>query len=590
LNAYVTTICHHARAVLSTTSALLPRGLSTGVLSTGVLFLATLFVLAAGAQDAPPGDTGETPGTTFFDSLDLTVVNVEVFVTDKAGRPIRDLDIDDFEIYEDGRQVKVTNFYAVSEGRPRTVVPLDTLEATAPGPVGSLPLVTVPEEQRLSLIVYVDNLFLRPFNRNNVLRQARGFLRRVLRGGDRAMVVSFDRGLHLRLPFTTDASLVEATLLELEELTGWGVQAQTERRNVIRRLDQVRDAFEAEGHVESYANARFFEVRQSIKALETQVKALAGLPGRKAILYISDGFPMTTAEDLYYLLDLRYPDRTGGQLAASRFRARRMIRTLTYEANAQRVTFYTIQAKGLRSQSSLSAESSSNDGSLIEIDTVYDASHEASIEMMARDTGGLAALGTNNIDGALKRVADDFGNYYSLGYVPSHSVAGRYHKLDVKVKRKGLRVRHRNGYREKHVETRLREATLAALRFGGIHNTLGIRVTSGQPRDEEGGRFLVPIEVRIPIGALALLPRQQEHRGKLQVSVAVKDEDGEVSPVTIAPLELSIPDRDIETARQQHYVYEVGLRMRKGIHNITIGVRDDLAGETSFAMGSVEVD
>ena len=298
---------------------------------------------------------------------------------------------------------------------------------------------------------------------------------------------------------------------------------------------------------------------------------------------------MTAGEDLFHLLDLRYPGRTGGQLSATRFRARRMIRSLTYEANAHRVTFYTIQAIGLRSPSSLSAESGSNDGSLIEIDTVYESSHEASIEMMARDTGGLAALGTNNIRGALERVADDFAYYYSLGYVPTRSETNRYHQLEVKVKRKGLRVRHRSGYRAKPIETRMSESTLAALRFGGARNALGIQISAGQPRDEDGGRFLVPIEVRIPIGRVALLPRAQAHEGKLRVSVAVKNDDGEVSPVTIEPLGLSIPDRDIEVARQQHYVYAFALRMRKGSHSVSIGVRDDLAGESSFTIGAVEV-
>lgn len=555
--------------------------------------------LPAGSGAAQPdGDEAESPEGTFFDSLDLTVVNVDVYVTDKAGRPIRDLTADDFEIYEDGRPVAVTNFYTVSGGSSNVAGPdaagpdagaLAPLPAPRPGPDGTLPTVSVPEDQRLSLIVYVDNLFVRPFNRNRVMREARGFLRQVLRNGDRAMVVSFDRSLHVRQPFTTDHSLIESTLLELEEVTGWAVQAQSERKDVIRRLDRSRDAFEAEGHVEGYATARFFEVRQTIQALEQQVAALAGLPGRKAILYVSDGFPMTAAEDLFHLLDLRYPGRTGGQLSASRFRARRMIRTLTYEANAHRVTFYTVQATGLRSPSSLSAESSSNDGSLIEIDTVYEGSHEASIEMMARDTGGLAALGTNNIRGALERVAEDFANYYSLGYVPSRAEAGRYHRLEVKVKRKGLRVRHRSGYRAKPVETRMTESTLAALRFGGANNTLGIQVTSGQPRDDDGGRFLVPIEVRIPIGRVALLPRAQAHQGKLRVSVAVKNDDGEVSPVTIEPLDLSIPDSDIEVARQQHYVYEFALRMRKGSHSVSIGVRDDVAGETSITIGAVEV-
>jgi len=553
----------------------------------GALIFASARARAEDPAATPAGK--DAPQEIFFDAIDLTVVNIEVYVTDKKGQPVHGLTRDDFEIYEDGRRIPVSNFYAVAAGRVQALETLRPMDVAPSGPAATLDEIEIPEQQRLTLIVYVDNLFIQPFNRNRVLRQAVGFLRSVLHGGDRAMVVSFDRALHLRQPLTADHRLVESALLDLEEQTGWGVQAQTERRDVIRRLDQVRDSFEAEGHVESYANARFFEVRQTVKALEEQVEALAGLPGRKAVLYVSDGFPMTTAEDLYYLLDLRYPDRTGGELAAARFRARRLIRNLTFDANTNRVTFYTLQAKGLTSHGSLSAESRSNDGSLIEIETVYDASHEASLEMMARDTGGLAALGTNNIDGALERVAEDFANYYSLGYVPTHDVAGRYHRVEIKVGRKGLTVRHRDGYRDKPPKERLSEATLAALRFGLGDNALGLRIVAGQPHADDDGRYLVPIEVRIPIGALALLPREQVHQGKLRVSVAVKDDDGAVSPVTVTPLDLAIPDAEIDTAREKNYVFAVELRMKRGIHRLAIGVHDDLAGETSFVGGAVDV-
>lgn len=533
------------------------------------------------------------PEEVFFDHLDLTVVNVEVYVTDKDGKPVRGLGPEDFALSEDGGPVAISNFYAVEAGKARLAAGIEPLETAADAAATALPRVenAIPGEQRLSLVVYVDNLFVRPFNRNRVLRQARGFLRRVMRGGDRAMVVSFDRALHVRQPFTVDSTLVEAALLDLEEVTGYGVQAETERADVIRRLDNVSSSFEAEGHVESYAVARFFEVRQTIDALEDMIELLAGLPGRKAIVYVSDGFPMTAGDDLYYLLDQRYPDQTGGELAAARHRARRLVRDMTYKANANRVTFYTLQAKGLRSQSSLSAASRSTGGSMIEIDSVYDSSHEAPLEMMARDTGGLAALGTNNIDGALERVAEDFENYYSLGYVASHVTAGRYHRIEVEVKRKGVSVRHRDGYRDKPLETRFSEATLASLRYGGGANDLGIELRAGDPKQEEAnkGRYLVPIEVRIPIGKLTLLPRAAEHLGKMQVSVAVRGDDGEVSPVSITPLDLTIPETDLEAARKQYYIFAVELLMRPGIHRVVIGVRDDVAGEEAFTDGAVEV-
>ena len=62
---------------------------------------------------------------------------------------------------------------------------------------------------------------------------------------------------------------------------------------------------------------------------------------------------------------------------------------------------------------------------------------------MAVETGGQAILGTNAVLPALDRVAEDLSTYYSLGYQPAHNGDGRYHKLVVKVLRKGVRVRNR---------------------------------------------------------------------------------------------------------------------------------------------------
>ena len=548
-------------------------------------------LLLCGAVTAQEPEGGERPegGQVFFDSVDLTVVNVEVFVTDKKGNRITDLTIDDFELFEDGRPVAVTNFYAVEDGRPVGGESLATIPLDDEPEIG-LPRLEIPEAQRLHMVVYVDNLFIRPFNRNRVLRQARSFLQRVVSPNDQVMVASFDRSLHVRQPFTTNPTAIETALLELEEVTGYGVRTRTERRDVIRRIRNAESTFQAEGHILSYADSVFFDVRQSVDGLKEMVDALAGLPGRKAILYVSDGVPMTAADDLFYMLDIRSGGETGGQLLANRYDARRMFRDLTSRANANRVTFYTIEAAGLRSHESLSAENNPSGGSEVDIDGVRKSNEQASIEAMARDTGGLSFFNTNNVTGALRQMEGDLRSYYSLGYAPTHARRGRYHELEVRVKRKGLRVRHREGYRDKNTETRISEGTLASLLYGEARNDLGIRLESEAPQQRHDGRYVVPLLVKIPIGSLALIPQNAFHLGRLRVSVAAIDEEGGVSPVSQTPLSLDIPDADIETARKQHYTYSAELLMRPGVHRVAIGVHDDHGGETAYVTGAIRVD
>ena len=88
------------------------------------------------------------------------------------------------------------------------------------------------------------------------------------------------------------------------------------------------------------------------------------------------------------------------------------------------------------------------------------------LESLADNTDGLAVVNTNNIDAGIRRVVDDLSSYYLLGYYSGGRLDGKYHKITVKVKRPGVDVRARHGYRaatEEEVEaSRVAAATTAA--------------------------------------------------------------------------------------------------------------------------------
>ena len=93
----------------------------------------------------------------------------------------------------------------------------------------------MPEEQRLRLIVYIDNYNLRPFNRNRVMRELRAFIGTKLQKDDQLMLVTYDRELHIRRTFTSDPSLIAAAMLDLEKISAQGVHADSDRRDVLKR-------------------------------------------------------------------------------------------------------------------------------------------------------------------------------------------------------------------------------------------------------------------------------------------------------------------------------------------------------------------
>jgi hypothetical protein len=74
-----------------------------------VLLLAASAALPQKPVSPPPPPDGVDQGL-FFETVSVNVVNVDVFVTDKAGNRVRGLTKDDFELYEDRKPVQISNF------------------------------------------------------------------------------------------------------------------------------------------------------------------------------------------------------------------------------------------------------------------------------------------------------------------------------------------------------------------------------------------------------------------------------------------------------------------------------------------------
>jgi VWFA-related protein len=563
-----------------------------------------LLAFAGGALAAPPAKPAAPAATakaddSFADIVNVGVVNVDVYVTDKQGNAVKGLTKNDFQLLENGRPVEVTNFYAVSDGKP--VTPLTAVETEAapavPGaPPGEMEKVQTPEDQRLRLIVYIDNYNLRPFDRNRVMRELRAFIGNNLSKGDQLMLATYDRELHIRRTFTSDPSLIAAAMLDLEKISAQGVHADSDRRDVLQRIQDSQGVTEAEGYAHSYAQNVFNDLSFSLDALKKIVDAMAGMPGRKAVVYVSDGLPMIAGQDIFYALQAKYGTQTSSMTSTLEYNVARRLDEMTAQANANRITFYAIDAAGLRTYSANSAENqgvgSQAPGVGQLVDSVNISNLQSTLQTLAEKTGGVAILNTNTITPRLARVASDFNTYYSLGYTPPHFGDGRYYKIEVKVKgRKDLQVRHREGYRDKSTEAMMSDGTLAALNFPFEQNPLGVSLEFGQPRPRDDGFYLVPVLVRIPIGKLTLIPREQAQteEAKVRLFIAALDSDGGTSDVQQAPVPISIPSKDLETAKKKQYVYSVTLLMRAGEQRVSIGVRDDVGAQACFLSRSLRV-
>ena len=558
--------------------------------------LASLTCLLFLAPAAVAQDDDDRPQGAFIDTLDVNVVNIEVFVTDKRGNPITGLTRDDFSILEDGRPIEITNFYAVADGQP---VAADGTEGN--GDVAAAPrdprlrLERIPEEQRLHVVVYVDNFNIEPFHRNRVFGQLRQFLR-TLDPGTRVMLVSYDRSLNIRQRFTEDLTLVTGATFDLEKLTGGRLQYNRERRDILKAIDRAARDDENRNvnstilaRIRQHASSVQTDLRFTLDALRDTIESVSGLPGRKAVVYVSDGLPMVPGRDLFYHAQRKFEDLSA-ILESRQLDATREFQVLANHANSGGVTLYTIDASGLLALTSGNAENaraSSVDGGGAFADEMNRDNLQASIEYIADRTGGTSIVNVNDIGDLLGRVSNDFKTFYSLGYTPMRAGDGRYHKVEVKVARKGLTVRHRDGYRDKPVAQRMKERTASSLRHGYQSNPLEVGVQVGQIGSHDSGNLVVPFLIRIPIGKIVLVPREGAYEGRLRVYFTAMAESGAVAPVQQDVISIQVPKPELEDAKAKYYTYEARLLMEPGRHLFGAGIRDDYGASSSFISAGV---
>lgn len=560
----------------------------------------------------------------FADVVEVNVVNIDVHVTDRNGRPVTDLRLEDFEVREDGKRVELTNFRSPGDRTDEAA----TAPAPAPGAEAAatpLPADTAPEDL-LHLIVYVDNFNLRPESRARVLNQLRDVLK-TLRPQDRVMLATNDLDLKVRLPFTNDPAALATALNAIETLPAQGAESDMERRNSIMRVLELREAVrEWDGPcsrqivapAESYALATRQEALRSIAAMTVLVNSLSGVPGRKALLHVSNGIPVTPGEEVYQLLaeicggattsgieDVHDPELEGGQsqysgreaaLDAQRYSTAKELSKLASHASSNRVILYTLQASGPQPGTAASADHGAMErlAQLPSLQFVQTTNLQGSMTLLASETGGRAILNAAEIRDDLRQMQEDLDTFYSLGYMPEHFGDGREHRVEVKVKRPGVDIRYRKNYRDKSSMERAFDRTLAALYHGYEDNPLDVALTVGRqtaaPEAREG-RFLVPIKLRIPLFRLGIgtVGEGQSYSGRLKLLVSTRDERGGVSPMRQVEVPLNIPREEILMAMGKFYEYELTLDLMEGEQHVAIAVRDEGTTTTSFLSRTLSV-
>ncbi len=564
--------------------------------------------------------SGQQEMGAFGESIDVNLVNLEVRVT-LDGQPLSGLGPEDFEILDDGVRMKPTHFQAV-QGLDSAIASeaesLGTASAAQPGDLAT---------EDLMIAVLVDNAFIAPAQRQQVLDSLGERLEPLLHGGNRVLLALRDQGLSVEQTFTSDPREIRQAISSLADRPGLGTQVATRRLSLRRQIGAGTRRIRNEGlrggidlaridatslwrEVQSYAQDLLQEVRTSTAAVATLLESLAGMPGRKAILYVCDRLPLYPGEPMIETWYAKYGDDYGAELGVStpeiesrKNDAGKEIEALIAEAGASRVAFFPLvsgeSATGITLESSdagsaggnaVSSFNTAGELSANRLGLAALAADSQGLEQLAHGTGGATATGRGGVDNLLRGLQSELSHYYSLAYPSPHGGDGKTHNVEVRVHRPGARVSFPRTYRDKNPDQQMLSRTLAALLLGSGENPLGIQIILGDPKPRGKGLFAIPLRVEFPLANLALLPREATHVGDVSVFLVLRDEKGRITDPSQVKVPVEIPNPELLRAMASTGRYRTELLLRPGKQTLAVGLRDGFGATSSTVRIPFEID
>ena len=407
-------------------------------------------------------------------------VRLDVVVKDKKGRPIRDLKAADFEILEDGVPQKVESFRFVS--RETTAVNSESKD----GKSRDVPSTTTPVPGRRSTPTVTALVFdrLSPEARALARKAGLAYAQEGIATGGFTGVFGIDQALRTVQNFTDDPQLVKDAV---ESVTGTAISnynsnAGKMRDNVERSAvleSQIAAATgaasaagaaqDSAGAAAASADAGQASIQQKFLEMETQmldhyerlerdqqgfatinsllavISPMQNLPGRKTIIFFSEGLKLPPS------VVQKFP-------------------SVINAANRANVSIYSIDAAGLRTEAgtteaarelnSIAGASMAQQGrgsergangpylrGLERNEDLLRFDPRSGLGSLSDQTGGFLIHDTNDLVSGIHRIDDDMNGYYFLTYVPQNKeYDGRFRRISVKVARSNVEVQSRQGY------------------------------------------------------------------------------------------------------------------------------------------------
>ena len=561
-------------------------------------------------------------------SSTATAILVDAVVRDRNERLVTDLSAADFEVFEDGVRQTIDSFTRVSHGGGIGVgvawkTPDRTL-AVRPTERTEQPSASAPLEDAATVALVYDHL-----SSESLSLAQKATLEYVPLSGDseaRVGVFAGDVGVRLLQFFTTDRAAVRRaigqiaptglvqeekaertdTLLarrreldadSVSTLTGGAgaTQAAAQNASQMGQREMERTLIQTElNMIRAYdAFDRSQKGHDTAGVLMSVVQSLSIYPGRKTIVFFSEGLPVSPA----------LSSRLGSVIEA---------------ANRANVTAYAVDAKGLRTHSSLTdarkemtdfVEDRARQDSFgttrteqpltMAFERVEDTltlDSRAGLAKLAEETGGFLVEQSNDLGSAFRRIDEDNQFHYLLTYSPTNNTFdGRFRSIKVGVRRSGTRVFSRRGYRATRTAPAVDAGSyetpvLALLDRAPLPNAFPVHAAAFSfPDPSRPG--LSPIAVHVSTSSLefALDGGRATYAAQTAVLVRIRDAGGHEVQTLSQQYLLTGDAKDVEAAKQGEILFYREPDLAPGVYSIESIVFDATANRGSARIATLTV-
>ncbi|HWX39616.1 MAG TPA: VWA domain-containing protein [Blastocatellia bacterium] len=537
--------------------------------------------------------------------LGTSEVVLDVVVRDKKGHPAKDLAASDFEVYEDGVRQQIQSFRLHQrEHNAASSTAGGGAEASRPRGSSANP----PGSANYIALVF-DHLSAgaRELARKSALK----YVSETLGPGDYTGVFAVDLSLRTLQGFTSDGQRVRKAIDRLSSLNTSGFIAGADPTaggppappGAPGPSGAGPDATAA--RISANIDRAFSDMEQGqqgfseMHSLLAIVDSFRSLAGRKAVVLFSEGLALN-----------------GG--AASNVDTRlELFRRVISSANRLNVTFYTIDAAGLRvispraaTRNGLNSVAGSRadqvagglEGNSLGTPMTFDLENnedllrmnpQAGLAQLANQTGGFLIADTNDPSRGLARVDEEVRNYYILTYVPANNnYDGRFRKISVKLDRPGLDVETRKGYvaiRPMPVLDWERDA-LDVLASGETKDAFQIGVKAFSFPDS-GRPGLVSVLVEAPARAFTYNLDNEKHvyTADFTIVSVVRDISDQIVNKLGQHYQVTGPAAKLEAARRGEILFYREAELQPGLYSVEAIAFDTPGGKAATLTDRVEV-